>query len=243
MCIRDRWYGYSMRTICKLISNKTSPLLMTRCLPGHIVQDAWRKRWFAKGAQQITIDKLMKEKYESLLHKCAKSSFLSTTSSRWEIVAMIILFDQIPRNIYRGSPRAYEYDNIARHLVQPFMHTMTRNPSFTLAFQFECTLQITLCHSENFRDHDIVADRIRSVHFKTYTITNQELCLALHAIHNNHAERIRLFGRFPERNSVLLRKNTSAELAFLGALYLWNYGLWPNFFWVWVLNACIYYAV
>ena len=65
-----------------------------------------------------------------------------------EAIALIILFDQIPRNVYRGIDKAYAYDHIslalARSLV-PF--------SADLPLCMRLTLTICLFHSEDLPDH------------------------------------------------------------------------------------------
>jgi uncharacterized protein (DUF924 family) len=174
------------------------------------VRDAWLSRWFAKGKQQSQVDQEMRSHFEFML-----DTFVNyEPATLWETMALIILYDQISRNIYRGTPKAYSFDHISRKLA---LNVAEKHPK-CLAFHLECTILIALCHSENMGDQNLLKTRL--LHIEPLYAKKYELLFkALHSIQRNHEERICLFGRFPERNTFLGRTSTYCELAYLNALY------------------------
>ena len=125
--------------------------------------------------------------------------------------ALIILFDQIQRNVYRGIDKAYAYDHIslalARSLV-PF--------SADLPLCMRLTLTICLFHSEDLPDHRAaaaLAAALRRDPFCDGAVAARVLEMA-----ENHRGRVEAFGRIPERNAPLRRAPTPAEVAFMAAV-------------------------
>ncbi|WP_343559290.1 DUF924 family protein [Kiloniella sp. b19] len=118
-------------------------------------------------------------------------------------LALIILLDQVPRNIFRGSPRSFASDEKARKICY---HMLEKG--FDAEFEGDrlAFCYIPLEHSES------LADQERSV----------ELFEALRAFQESyydyavqHRVIIERFGRFPHRNAVLGRSSTDEEQAFL----------------------------
>jgi uncharacterized protein (DUF924 family) len=128
--------------------------------------------------------------------------------SAWEAeaesaLALIIVLDQFPRNMFRGDARTYAADPLARAVADRAIargfdqcYTPPERGFFYLPFE----------HAENLAD--------------------QERCVALNRAAGDedgvkwaeaHAEIIRRFGRFPHRNRVLGRTTTPEEQAFLDA--------------------------
>lgn len=126
--------------------------------------------------------------------------------TRWEeaaesALALVIVLDQFPRNMFRGMARAFASDPLARAVAERAIAQ-----GFDHAFEAaeRRFFYITLMHSEDLAD--------------------QERCVALcraagdtegakHA--DIHADIIRRFGRFPHRNAVLGRAMTQEEQDFL----------------------------
>ena len=88
-----------------------------------------------------------------------------------------------------------------------------------LPFHFRATVLICLCYSENLEHQEMLREHLDSASFRPYKESHRDLSKALGQIYRNHAERVELFGRFPERNKALGRDTTDAERAFLRALY------------------------
>ena len=188
------WYG---RT------NMNKPLSSTQ------LTDQWTTLWFAKREQQKLVDeKLMK--YHSALEDFRH---FQPTNLR-EKMSMIILYDQIPRNIYRGTEKAYQYDPIARRIA---LEILSKASLSTLSIEYLLTIIICLIHSEQIEHLELVENLIKK-HLMTNPSIDSNLLNSLNGIVTNHYDRLRLFGRIPERNRFIHRQSTSAEIAFLNAV-------------------------
>lgn len=121
-------------------------------------------------------------------------------------LAYIILTDQFPRNMFRGSARSFASDRIslaaAKSAISKGWDLKIDEP----ARQF---FYLPLMHSENLCDQD------RSVRLIYERMTETGASNLEHA--KAHREVIREFGRFPYRNEVLSRASRNSELAYLAA--------------------------
>jgi uncharacterized protein (DUF924 family) len=118
-------------------------------------------------------------------------------------LALLILLDQFPRNMFRDRAEAFASDGRALQLAKRalvFGHDLRIEPP---ARQF---FYLPLMHSEHPADQD------RCVRLFALRMPGENL---VHA--RAHRELIRRFGRFPGRNAALGRANTPAEAAFLAA--------------------------
>jgi uncharacterized protein (DUF924 family) len=187
-------------------------------LPNGALDDAWRNRWFAKGDLTAEVDELVDARWRSTLDSIAAKPILppeAATLPLWERLARIILLDQLPRSIYRGTPRAYSYDHLALSLALSVAEDAEALSALPLHFQ--ATVLICLCHSERKEHQELLAARLHSEAFAKYRRGNSaNITAALEEILRKHAERVELFGRFPERNAALGRESTAQEAAFLG---------------------------
>jgi uncharacterized protein (DUF924 family) len=134
----------------------------------------------------------------------------------WQIesdgaLGLVILLDQFPRNMYRGSPKAFDGDRRARQIAT---HAIDRQLDLGVSPDRRVFLYLPFEHSESLDDQE------RSVElFSQWAIAHDEAGRPdadnqLSYAHRHH-EIIRRFGRFPHRNAVLGRASTPAELAFL----------------------------
>ncbi len=114
--------------------------------------------------------------------------------------AQIVLYDQITRNIFRGTARAYRYDPRARALVQPLLPPAVEFD--TLPFCYKLTCCICLVHSENLTDHALIADHLLP-NIRRDARCDPSLLDTLLGVCANHRDRVQLFGRIPERNKYL----------------------------------------
>ncbi|MCW1429016.1 DUF924 family protein [Novosphingobium sp. JCM 18896] len=111
--------------------------------------------------------------------------------------AAVLLFDQVPRNLFRDDPRAFAYDSLARAITRGarakgWDRSMTKN-----ARHF---LYMPMMHSE------AIADQLLALRLFAALGNNRTLDFC-----RSHARMIERFGRFPHRNKVLGRKSTRAE--------------------------------
>lgn len=166
----------------------------------------WRsagpKKWFAKDAG---FDSMIALRFEQTHYRAAMRRYDSWAETAEGALALLILLDQFPRNLYRGTAHAFATDPLARTLaraalaaghdqaVEPLLR-----PFFYLPFE----------HSESLEDQEFCV----------------ELCAALQADSGDeqtmqfaiiHRDIIARFGRFPHRNAVLGRETTQTEQEFL----------------------------
>ena len=118
-------------------------------------------------------------------------------------LAYIILLDQFPRNMFRGSGQSFASDRIALAAAKQAIHRGWDMKIDEPARQF---FYLPLMHSENLCDQD------RCVRLMKERLPAGPDNL-LHA--RVHREVIRRFGRFPYRNDALARSTTGAEAAFM----------------------------
>ena len=116
-------------------------------------------------------------------------------------LAYIILMDQFPRNMFRGSPRMYATDAKAAEIARA---SLDAGDAEHLPDDVNQFLVLPLMHSESRADHDACVawmDRIG---------TDENRKFARH-----HREIIEQFGRFPHRNAILGRETTAEERKFI----------------------------
>ena len=116
-------------------------------------------------------------------------------------LALAILFDQIPLNIFRGQPASFATEEHARRVANiAIKHGFDKQ----LTDKQKSFLYMPFMHSENLQDQN------RSVQlFEAAGLKNN----AKFAHH--HRSIIERFGRFPHRNAILGRKSTEQEMAYL----------------------------
>ncbi len=114
-----------------------------------------------------------------------------------ETLALVILFDQFSRNMFRNDPRAFAADALALSIVRD---ALTREQDMALGEQERVFLYMPFMHSEN------LADQETSVRLFTDLGREDNVKYAI-----LHRDVIATFGRFPHRNAVLGRETTAAE--------------------------------
>lgn len=148
-----------------------------------------------------TVDQRIRHRFSGLYEKVlAGREPIDETSPRAVLAAAIVL-DQFPRNMFRGSPRAFEADPLARRMAAT---AVDRGLDERLGKDERLFLYLPFEHSEN------AADQVRSVAL-IGALGDDELTRYAVA----HKVIIDRFGRYPHRNAVLGRTSTPEELAFL----------------------------
>jgi uncharacterized protein (DUF924 family) len=141
---------------------------------------------------------------------------ISGRLSDWEAtsrgrLALIILLDQFPRYLHRRTPEAFAHDSEAQRLC---LDGLRNKIDHALTLIERVFFYMPLVHSEN---SDIQEQSIRLYQELTalsMSETTQIYQLFL-AYAYAHFRVIKEYGRFPQRNEVLGRQSTSAELTFL----------------------------
>jgi uncharacterized protein (DUF924 family) len=120
-------------------------------------------------------------------------------------VALVILLDQFPRNMFRGSARAFAADPLAREAANAIVEKrwdkrMTPDERLFVYLPFE--------HSESLADQERCLALMKEISVYPETADMPKWAQA-------HLDIIRRFGRFPHRNAALGRASTPEELEFL----------------------------
>lgn len=116
-------------------------------------------------------------------------------------LGLCVLFDQVPRNVFRGTPRAFGSDAAARAVTR---HALAHGFDQKLAKRERLFLYLPLEHSEDLADQEDCVRLIAQLEDGGYLDYAER-----------HRDVIARFGRFPHRNAVLGRDSTEEELEFL----------------------------
>ena len=126
------------------------------------------------------------------------------------LVALVILLDQFPRNVYRDTARMYACDLRCRTLVKQALAAGAGERLRPLERIFLC---LALTHSEALADQHLCMAEWERI---AAGLAADDPLQAFHDIFRRHVDVIERFGRFPHRNRLLARASTVAEEDFLG---------------------------
>jgi len=169
--------------------------------PEAIVQfwtEAGPQRWFAK---DDAFDADLRSHFEAAHESAARGGFVEWEARPEGALALLLLTDQIPRNIFRGSAHAFATDMRAREVAA---RAMARGFDQSYEPARRCFFYLPFEHSED------AADQARSVALFEALGDAEYLKYAI-----VHRDIIARFGRFPHRNAVMGRATTAEEQAFL----------------------------
>ena len=125
------------------------------------------------------------------------------------LVALVIMLDQFPRNMYRGTPQMYACDARCLALVKRGLRVGMSGRLRPIERVFLC---LVLTHSESLDDQYLCMEEWGRA---MADLASDDPLNAFHEIFHRHVAVIKRFGRFPHRNEILQRANTMAEEDFL----------------------------
>lgn len=161
-------------------------------------RDAGPEKWFKK---DDAFDQDIRDRFLAT-HEAAAAGKLSAWEHSAEgALALLILLDQFPRNMFRNDARSFATDPLARAVAAG---ALVRGFDAQVETAMRSFFYLPFEHSEDMADQD------RSVAF--YKALNDADLLKWAEL---HADIIRRFGRFPHRNQLLGRTTTPEEQAFL----------------------------
>jgi uncharacterized protein (DUF924 family) len=154
--------------------------------------------WFAKND---AFDRAIRDQFEPLHHAAARGE-LDDWAAEWDgALALLLLLDQFPRNLFRHSAHAYATDGMARRIA---LEAIKKSFDHQAPMPLRIFFYLPLEHAE---DMDL-----------------QTRCVGLMEATGNaefakwskvHRDIIEQFGRFPHRNTCLGRSSTHKELDFM----------------------------
>lgn len=166
------------------------------------------KLWWSKDA---ALDTELTERFASLVTAARSGQLEQWNDSARERLALILLTDQLPRNIFRGTPAAFASDPVARQLC---LAGLDRGDDKALKPIERVFFYLPLEHSELMQDQD-QAVKLFTALFQAVPqpVMEQYRGFLTYALRHRHV--IERFGRFPHRNAILGRQSTPEETAFL----------------------------
>lgn len=153
--------------------------------------------WFGKDA---AFDRLFHELFLSQHERAAAGQLSSWLMTPEDALGLLLLLDQFPRNAFRGMPRMYATDEMARHYADLAVRAGLDE---RIERELRLFFYLPFAHSEH------LADQERSVRL------HERLGYVTNAL--RHQAIIKRFGRFPHRNPILGRQTTREEQVFLDA--------------------------
>jgi uncharacterized protein (DUF924 family) len=170
----------------------------------HDVLAFWRAlgpdKWFEKDA---ALDAEIRTRFLSTYEAAVAGDLAAWATTPEGTLALIVVLDQFPRNMFRGDARTYAADPQARALAEA---ALARGIDRQFPYADRQFLYLPFSHCEN------LADQERAVVLYRAAGDAEGIRYA-----EDHADIIRRFGRFPHRNVILGRRSTLAEQAFLDA--------------------------
>jgi uncharacterized protein (DUF924 family) len=170
--------------------------------PGELI-DFWfsepsRQHWFRSTPQH---DRDIRSRFERLWEQARDGQLVHWEQSATGALALVILLDQLPLNMFRERPPGFSSEAQAREVAD---RAIARGFAAALTEEQKSFLYMPFMHSESPADQD------RSVSLYAAAGLDDSLKWARH-----HREIIPRFGRFPHRNAILGRESTAEERQWL----------------------------
>ena len=163
-------------------------------------REAGSERWYK---QDAGFDTSVRERFGALWQDAVSGRLSSWEASDDGALALTVVLDQFPRNMFRGLAKAFSSDAMALGVAS---RAIARGVDQRIEPKLLEFLYLPFMHSEH------LADQIRCVELFRACGSSENLVYA-----DEHADIIRRFGRFPHRNRALGRATTPGEQAFLDA--------------------------
>lgn len=171
--------------------------------PGYQVVDFWQaagaSRWFTKDP---AFDADFQQRFQDLHFAAARQECSHWLTDPKAGLGLIILLDQFPRNVFRGTAHMFATDPLARYYASQFLDA-------GLVDQLDAELKTFACvpfmHSEDLADQEYSLAL-----YKRYAPDSMRWA-------DEHHDIILRFGRFPHRNDSMGRITTAQEQEFLDA--------------------------
>jgi uncharacterized protein (DUF924 family) len=160
------------------------------------------KRWFEKSA---AFDREVRERFLPLYEDAACGRMSHLKENPLDCLARIILLDQFPRNMFRGTPRAFATDALA---LEAARHAVDRGFDRDMRAVERMFAYLPFEHSESFTDQERACELTQPL--DAFEETKDAYRYAV-----LHRDIILRFGRFPHRNAILGRASTPEEIEFL----------------------------
>ena len=163
---------------------------------------ARRRQWFEKDP---AFDAQIRARFLPLHEALARGDPAYWLDDAQRCLAHIVVLDQFPRNMFRGSPLAFATDPLA---LQAAHHALAQGYDRSLLPAERMFVYLPFEHSEALADQERACELCRPLAAFAETHDVYRYAVA-------HRDIIARFGRFPHRNAILGRASTPEELEFL----------------------------
>jgi uncharacterized protein (DUF924 family) len=158
------------------------------------------KHWFASTP---ALDEEIRMRYEALWQQAAAGELDDWAFTPEGALALAIVLDQLPLNMYRGTPAAFATEQKAVGIAR---QAVAHGHDQSLPSDRRVFLYMPLMHSENLEDQD-----------QSVALFQQSGLAANLRFAEHHRSIVRRFGRFPHRNAILNRESSPEEIAYLAS--------------------------
>jgi uncharacterized protein (DUF924 family) len=182
-------------------SEHKSSVMTVSTTPAEIVtfwREAGPDKWFA---DDHAFDITVRSRFLAVYEAAAAGRLAAWQESAEGALALVLLLDQFPRNMFRGAARAFATDAMARAAAES---ALARGFDQATDLTMRSFFYLPFMHSEALVDQD------RCVRLYEALNDAEQLRYA-----SEHRDVIKKFGRFPHRNRALGRRTTPAERKFL----------------------------
>jgi uncharacterized protein (DUF924 family) len=201
--VREFWFGKSLTGAVRGQGELASQALALNRRAG---------LWFEANPQLLgQQDELIRSQFQELVERAGRGELAGWADSPRRRLSLIILLDQFPRQIYRGTPQAFAFDPEALSLTLSGMQSAADGALNLIERLF---FYMPLQHTESTE----VQDESVSVYRRLVAESPPELRSTFEGVlewAQKHRTLIRQFGRFPHRNRILGRESTPEETAYL----------------------------
>jgi uncharacterized protein (DUF924 family) len=167
--------------------------------------------WFGSGAEERRVDELIRSRFGALVERAAAGELAAWADSPRRRLSLILLLDQFPRHVYRGTERAFAADREALSLTLSGMQSAA-DAALTPVERIFFYMPLQHAELRDAQEESVAAYR------RLLNEAPQDLkAMFTSALESAELHRsiVARFGRFPHRNRVLGRANTAEEEAYL----------------------------
>ena len=152
------------------------------------------------------LDKKIQEKFLKDHELASRNEYDDWQDQPMSALALVVLFDQFSRNIFRDDKKAFAQDHKTRLIVNDsvyagYLEAMNESQRFFMI--------LPLIHSEEITDHDM------AYYLLDKFLKDHPGLISIKKSWKDHTLVIKKFHRYPHRNLVLGRKSTPEEIEFL----------------------------
>lgn len=166
------------------------------------------KLWFSRNDE---FDREIERRFGSLPESAARGELDAWRGDASSALALVLVLDQFPRNLFRKSPKAFAFDPPAREVA---IDAISRDLDAALDSLQAAFLYLPLEHAEDIG----LQERSVALFERLVTRAHPDLTALFESFADyarRHRDIIQRFGRFPHRNTILGRESTPDEVAYL----------------------------